>query len=210
MKDKVNKIDQVIINILRIIIIFLFFIKVVRSDFEHIHYLLTTFIFTFYNHFMLKFLHLQFSCFIRNFILIYIFLSQVLGRTFNFYMTIPWWDILLHTLAGILFYFLGKEIMLLLNKQQINKILLFLFPICFSIAMGTLWEILEFTYDWIFIKNTQEARGLVGRDALIDTMSDLIVLCMGTFFSVIADLLLEKTKTPKKINKANKIKSTIN
>ena len=60
--------------------------------------------------------------------------------------------------------------------------------------MGTLWEILEFTYDWIFIKNTQEARGLVGRDALIDTMSDLIVLCMGTFFSAIIDLLLKKRK----------------
>lgn len=199
MVNKKTKIYKIITYSLRISIIFLLIIKVVKGDFKYIHYLLTTFIFTYYDKILLKCFHFSFSSFINSFILIFIFLSQVLGRTFEFYTIFPFWDIILHTLAGILFYFLGKEIILHLNHNKINKGILIIFCLCFSLAMGTLWEILEFTFDWIFLKNTQGARGLIGIDAILDTMSDLIVLTIGAFFSSIIDFFKRKKDSKKSL-----------
>ena len=53
--------------------------------------------------------------------------------------------------------------------------------------MGTIWEIFEFTFDQLLYMNMQEARGLVGVSAIKDTMSDLIVLTLGSIFSAILD-----------------------
>lgn len=192
MNDQKNKVYKIITYLIRLSILFLLIVKVVKNDFQYIHYLLTTFLFTYYDKLLLKWFHFSFSSFNSSFILIFIFLSQVLGRTFEFYTIFPFWDVILHTAAGVLFYFLGKEIILHFNHHKINKTILVLFLICFSLAMGTLWEILEFTFDWIFLKNTQGARGLVGVDALFDTMSDLIVLTIGTFFASILDILKRK------------------
>ena len=49
MKQKGAKIYSALINFLRICIIVLLVVKVVMNDFQFIHYLLTTFLFTFYD-----------------------------------------------------------------------------------------------------------------------------------------------------------------
>ena len=115
MKQKGAKIYSALINFLRICIIVLLVVKVVMNDFQFIHYLLTTFLFTFYDKILQKYLHFRFGSFVSSLLLIFIFLSQVLGRTFEFYTTVFFWDILLHTIAGVLFYFMGKELILLNN-----------------------------------------------------------------------------------------------
>ncbi len=187
MKQKGAKIYSALINFLRICIIVLLVVKVVMNDFQFIHYLLTTFLFTFYDKILQKYLHFRFGSFVSSLLLIFIFLSQVLGRTFEFYTTVFFWDILLHTIAGVLFYFMGKELILHFNQQPLKEVVLILACVSFALAIGVIWEIAEFTYDWLFIKNTQEARGLIGMEAIIDTMSDLIVLTVGAFSSIIFD-----------------------
>lgn len=147
MKQKGAKIYSALINFLRICIIVLLVVKVVMNDFQFIHYLLTTFLFTFYDKILQKYLHFRFGSFVSSLLLIFIFLSQVLGRTFEFYTTVFFWDILLHTIAGVLFYFMGKELILHFNQQPLKEVVLILACVSFALAIGVIWEIAEFTYD---------------------------------------------------------------
>lgn len=195
MNNKETKIYKALTNIIRISIIITLIIKILMADYSHIHTLIGVFIFTFYNKFLLK-INLRFSCFVNCFFVIFLFLTQCLGEACNFYNIFSWWDIFLHTMAGVLFYEVGKELIIKLNTKGTNLIVIVLFAFCFSLAIGLLWEIIEFSDDTFFGKNTQKARGLCGRNALFDTMSDLIVLTIGAFLTGCSNYILTKRKTP--------------
>ncbi len=187
MEKKERSLYQVITSLLRIDILFLFFYQMMEGNFHTLHYFITTFLFTYFDKFLNKWFSFRFSNFINGFLFIFVFLSQIAGRVFDFYTIFSFWDILLHTLAGILFYYIGKELILYFHPSLRKKRILIFFCFCFSLTMGTIWEIFEFTFDQLLYMNMQEARGLVGVSAIKDTMSDLIVLTLGTIFSAILD-----------------------
>ncbi len=180
-----TKIHKVIAYFLRICILILFLYQIFCGEFQSLHYFIVTFIFTYSNNISGKWFHFRFSDFINSFISIFVFLSQILGRVYEFYIIFSFWDIFLHTLAGILFYYIGQELILYFNHQSIKQGIVIFFCICFSLAMGVLWELFEFIFDQVFHMNMQGARGLVGVDAILDTMSDLVVLTMGAFLSAL-------------------------
>ena len=79
--------------------------------------------------------------------------------------------------------------------------------ICFSVAVGTIWEILEFVTDGLFGLNSQEflsssgtfdmVHPRVGRDALWDTMVDLILDLLGAVVVAIVgyfDIRMQKRR----------------
>ena len=63
-----------------------------------------------------------------------------------------------------------------------NKKIIIIFAVCFALSTGVFWEIFEFFVDTVFGQNMQVAKGLMGRDAIMDTMIDLISLVVGTSF----------------------------
>lgn len=71
--------------------------------------------------------------------------GSLLGSCFNFYFRIPFWDLLLHVLAGWLFAAAGYAICtLLFPKQQNSQTLSYLvFGVLFSLSIGLLWELFE-------------------------------------------------------------------
>lgn len=84
-------------------------------------------------------------------ILCFIFSAEILGEINNFYLRIPHWDTILHTLNGFLAAGVGFSLFDLLNKnsKKINLSPLFLSIVAFSFSMtiGVLWEIFEYTTD---------------------------------------------------------------
>ena len=87
-------------------------------------------------------------------LLIYLFLfcSLILGEIFGFYISINYWDIVIHFISGVITFYLG----LLIVKKYIsfvNKSILFFsffFAFCFSITLGVVWEFVEFGFDKYF------------------------------------------------------------
>lgn len=125
----------------------------------------------------------------------------LLGEIIGFFATIKWWDSALHTLSGMLITLLSFSIITLLNRSngedfQLNLVFACIFAFCVSLTLGVLWEILEFSCDCIFDLNMQRAyvstvsgeRGapLLGQEALMDTMKDLILDCVGSLAVCIA------------------------
>ncbi len=107
----------------------------------------------------------------------FIYLSLFLGGVQGFYVRYWWWDRVLHTGAGFLIGITGFLMVYLLNNNKnINMHLtpkfIALFAFMFSMGIGALWEIWEFTADSLFGRNMQKS-------GLVDTMWDLIVDCLG-------------------------------
>ena len=52
-------------------------------------------------------------------ITLFIFASQVLGEMRGFYTSVPWWDLMLHTISGIVLGMIGFLFVYLLNEKGI-------------------------------------------------------------------------------------------
>ncbi|MGA1872572.1 MAG: hypothetical protein ACMUHY_02780 [Thermoplasmatota archaeon] len=112
-------------------------------------------------------------------VMIFLFLSIILGGVASFYDRIAWWDLFVHTLSGIIIALIGLSLVYLLNRSSWKKIRLSrafvaIFAFSFAVTLGALWEIFEFGVDQLFGYNMQ-------RSGLNDTMTDLIVDSIGAF-----------------------------
>lgn len=120
-------------------------------------------------------------------VLYYIFLycAIYLGEVRSFYYLIPFWDTILHAFSGAMLGALGFSLVSMLNHEvshyvRLSPFFIALFAFSFALAFGSLWEIYEFSMDVIFKTNMQkyityEGVVLVGNEALLDTMKDIIV-----------------------------------
>ncbi len=141
---------------------------------------------------------------------LFCFAGVILGDVFNFYGIIGWWDSLLHTISGVLFGIVGYAIINTFNYVENDKIrfsplFVSIWVVCFSLAMGAFWELIEYAMDGLFGLNSQQFmdnRGtiadgtpLVGHAALTDTMKDLFLDLVGSLFiSIIGFIDLRKQK----------------
>ena len=102
---------------------------------------------------------------------------------------------MLHTLSGVIFFFVGETVIKQLNNtsadNNINKKTIITFGVCFSLATGVVWEVFEFFVDSFLGQNMQVAKGFVGQDAIKDTMVDLISVTVGTIGIVIIQKIKE-------------------
>lgn len=137
--------------------------------------------------------------FLSVMIIVFCFSALVMGDGLDFYGRFNWWDCILHAESGILLSGIALwliHIIMAENENYIyfNKYFLFLFLLMFSLGVGALWEIIEYSYDCIFNTNTQQFMAtttgsiytdedlpLLGHDALKDTMIDLILDFVGAF-----------------------------
>lgn len=112
--------------------------------------------------------------------------SLYLGEVYSFYQRFWWWDMLLHTSAGLLMGVTGFLLVYLLNERReaglhMKPGFIALFAFSFAVTIGTLWEILEFAADQMLGGNMQKPM-LGDASGLTDTMWDMIVNAAGALF----------------------------
>lgn len=135
---------------------------------------------------------------------IFLYAAIFLGEVQSFYYTVPHWDTILHTFSGGMLGALGFSLVSWLNKDEhttlrLSPLFVAIFAFCFAVALGTLWEIYEFTFDGILGLNMQKFKlengtALVGRNALSDTMKDLCVDVLGALVVTILGFFSLKVK----------------
>ncbi len=123
--------------------------------------------------------------------IIFLYCAIYLGEVRNFYYHYHNWDAILHTFSGGMLGALGFSVVSLLNKSdgipmELSPFFVALFAFCFAITTGVFWEFYEFTFDKILGLNMQKfmlenGTMLIGREALVDTMMDLVVDAIGAF-----------------------------
>lgn len=123
---------------------------------------------------------------------LFLYSAIFLGEVREFYYTIPYWDTILHTMSGLMMGFFGFSLVDILNNTNkrvtLSPFFIAFFSFCFAITVGVIWEVYEFSADGIFGTNMQKYKlqgstELIGREALQDTMEDLIVDGVGAFIA---------------------------
>lgn len=134
---------------------------------------------------------------------IFIYCALYLGEVHMFYYRVPHWDTLLHLSSGALLGILGYTLVSFLNNSDqipvaLSPLFVAIFTFSFAVALGVIWEVYEFTFDWILGLNMQkfaleDGTPFIGRAALQDTMKDLIAACIGALvFSIIGFIGVKK------------------
>ena len=116
---------------------------------------------------------------------VFTFASFYLGEIQGFYYRFWWWDIALHSSAGLLMGIVGFLLVYLLNESKqvelhMTPAFISLFAFIFAVTIGTLWEIFEFFMDQLFGLNMQKPM-LGDPSGLTDTMWDMVVNALGAF-----------------------------
>ena len=90
----------------------------------------------------------------------FIFAAEILGEINHYYVRIPGWDTILHTINGFLFAAVGFSLVYLLNRGSksfnLTPFYLTLVAFCFSMTIGVLWEFFECSMDQFFRMDMQK------------------------------------------------------
>ena len=91
----------------------------------------------------------------------FIFAAEILGEVNAFYVVIPGWDTMLHTINGFLAAAVGFSMVMLLNDDDritfhLSPAFLALVAFCFSMTIGVLWEFFECFMDQMFLLDMQK------------------------------------------------------
>ncbi len=97
----------------------------------------------------------------------FVFCAEILGEIGGFYVKIPIWDTMLHTVNGFMFAAFGFCLVDIFNRNprfkfRLSPIFLALVAFCFSMTIGVLWEFFEFGMDSFFGLDMQ-------KDFIVDT-----------------------------------------
>lgn len=132
---------------------------------------------------------------------IYMFMAGFLGVGLRFYSQFAVWDVIIHFLMGaclsVLSIYLLNLTIYKKDRSRHNKFFTFVFMISFALACGVVWELLEFGCDLIFNTGfqryvTYEGITLLGQQALMDTMIDLLMNFIGAIGGVILTAVVIK------------------
>ena len=110
------------------------------------------------------------------------FLAFVIGIAFRGYGRFPFYDKVVHTLSGVVFGLLGVIFYYLMKKDRTivprDGIFAGYFAVSFACTIGMLWEVWEYSMDFIFHSDPQHAL----TTGVHDTMQDMIVCLIGSLF----------------------------
>lgn len=138
------------------------------------------------------------------FLIIFLYAAIILGEFRRFYFYVPGWDKMLHTISGAFLAALSFSVISMLNGYDIikmNPFLVAIFTFCFAMTLGILWELYEYIWDTFANLNMQkyaDAQGVpfVGKEALKDTMGDVIVDGIGAMTMSIIGFFAVKYDKP--------------
>lgn len=193
--EKIEKFHLAITSLIRVVLTIAISLAIYEKNFMATFVIILTFILTFLPRIIEKRYQLDLPAEIEIIIVLFIFAAIFLGGPWEFYSRIWWWDSLLHFFSGIALGLSGFLILYIFYKKgkfNASPKTIILFAFCFALALGALWEILEFGIDATFGYDMQEARNLATPEdcntwfGVRDTMIDLILDATG---ALIASLL---------------------
>lgn len=163
-----NKRTLTVYLVLRGLVIFAMIRAIFRAEYESVLLCALTLVLMIMPSVLSRRLAVELPGTLEIIILLFIFSAEILGEMNNFYVLVPYWDILLHTLNGFLCAAIGFALVDLLNRDehfsfQLSPAYLGVVAFCFSMTIGVLWEFFEFAAD-----------SLVGVDMQKDTILSAI------------------------------------
>ena len=147
--------------ILRGVVIATMILSFIRGDYTNVFLCLLTLILFLIPFWINEKLNIDIPNVLEIIIFLFIFSAEILGEINNFYVNIPYWDTILHTLNGFLCAAIGFSLIDILNNSErfhitLSPVFVSLVAFCFSMTIGVLWEFFEFGADQILKYDMQK------------------------------------------------------
>lgn len=125
---------------------------VFRGDFESVFLCALTLVLLVMPSILTRRLQIDLPGTLEVIILLFIFAAEILGEINSFYIRVPNWDTMLHTLNGFLCAAVGFALVDMLNRSDVfsfklSPVYLAIVAFCFSMTVGVLWEFFEYAGD---------------------------------------------------------------
>ena len=120
-----------------------------------------------------------------DFMIALMLLLFALGSFLDFYNKIHWWDDVSHYLGGLLIGFIGFFMIYTfhyIERLKTGTGLIILFTFSFSLAMGAVWEIFEFSMDYFFGYDMMKGLVNTATDLILDAFGALVAAIFGGFY----------------------------
>lgn len=146
--------------VLRILVIICFIRELANGNFQNAMLCVLSLILFLMPFFIEKKFKIKLPSILEIIILLFIFAAEILGEINNFYVSIPHWDTILHTLNGFLCASVGFSLVYILNEKSdsidLSPIFVSLVSFCFSMTIGIAWEFFEYGADTLFKLDMQK------------------------------------------------------
>ena len=170
---KEHRSSFLVFSILRFLVILVMIRQFFNGNYENVFLGILTLLLLFIPSLVQVSFRIELPTALEIIILLFIFSAEILGEIQEFYILIPFWDTILHTLNGFLAAAIGFSLVVLLNENQ--KVMFTLSPVfiavvafCFSMTIGVVWEFFEFAMDRFFLLDMQ-------KDTVVHTISSVML-----------------------------------
>ena len=177
-----NKTTLTVYLVLRALIILIMVRAVLRGNYESVFLCALSLVLLVLPSILQKRLYITLPSTLEIVILLFIFAAEILGELASFYVRVPNWDTMLHTVNGFLCAAVGFALVDMINRNErfslkLSPVYLAIVAFCFSMTVGVLWEFFEFAADCFLGLDMQKDTVLsaIGSVALDPTMSNKVI-----------------------------------
>lgn len=145
----------IVYMVLRALVILTLVLQALKQNYENVFLCILTLILLIVPSFIQVNLKIELPTALEITMLLFIFSAEILGEIQAYYIKIPAWDTVLHTLNGFLMAAIGFALVDILNRSdrfsfQLSSAFLALVAFCFSMTIGVIWEFFECGMDMFF------------------------------------------------------------
>ena len=119
-------------------------------------------------------------------VLFFIYAAEILGELRAYYVNVPFWDTMLHTITGFLAAAVGFSLCDIFNRNEnikfsLSPFFLAFVAFCFSMTVAVCWEFFEFSADQLFGADMQKDRIIhtINTVELDETRTNKVVTISG-------------------------------
>lgn len=155
-------------------------------------------IFSFGPSFLERKFKLDIPNYMKSVFLIFILAALLMGEVADFFVTVRWWDDMLHISSTVLVSIVGFSIINTAARNPdknlvLSPFVIALFVFCFSMTIEIIWELIEFAFDNLATSsnmlrtiNSVTLVPYVGLRAVQDTMYDIILCAISSLVISVA------------------------
>lgn len=156
-----NKTTLTVYLVLRGLIIFILIRAVLRREYQSVFLCALSLVLLIMPSIISRKLKIVLPSTLEIVILLFIFAAEILGELNSFYVRVPHWDTMLHTINGFLCAAIGFALVDMMNRNdrftfQLSPLYLAIVSFCFSMTVGVLWEFFEFSGDYFLGMDMQK------------------------------------------------------
>lgn len=173
MEIREHKSSFIVYVILRALVIVMMILQIFNRNFENVFLCALTLALLIVPSFIQVNLKIELPTGLEIILLLFIFAAEILGEIQAYYIRIPQWDTILHTMNGFLMAAIGFSLVDILNRNkrfsiQLSPVFVSIVAFCFSMTIGVVWEFFEFAMDKFFLLDMQ-------KDTVLHTISTVML-----------------------------------